>query len=96
MNLWDALIHLLNFVAPALTLAFTLPFWARLMARFSDGKQAVSHSWLAQAAINFVAGVVVLAAGLWFFGRDGKMVTYAALVLVLASVQWGMGRGWRR
>ena len=27
-------------------------------------------------------------AGLVFFGRDGKMLSYAALVLVTASSQW--------
>jgi len=30
---------------------------------------------------------VVLAIGLLGFGRDGKMLTYAALVVVLATVQ---------
>lgn len=92
----DALIHLLNFTAPALALALSLPLLARFLNRFSDRKRAASLNLLAQAAINFVAGVAVLAAGLWFFGRDGKMATYAALMLVLASTQWGMGRGWRR
>jgi hypothetical protein len=87
----DALIHLLNFAAPALTLALTLPLLARLLGRFSGINRAASLGWMAQAAINFIAGLAVLATGLWFFGRDGKMATYAALVLVLASMQWGMG-----
>jgi hypothetical protein len=95
MNLWDALIHLLNFAAPALALALSLPLLARIFNRFSSTKRPASLYLLAQAAINFVAGVAVLAIGLWFFGRDGKMATYAALVLVLASTQWAMGRGWR-
>jgi hypothetical protein len=38
---------------------------------------------------------MVLAAGLWVFGRDGKMATYAALVVVVGSTQWLMGGGWR-
>lgn len=96
MNPWDALIHLLNFAAPALALALSLPFLARFVVRFSNTKRAASLGWLAQSAINFVAGLVVLTAGLWFFGRDGKMATYAALVLVLASTQWVMESGWRR
>lgn len=99
MNLWNALIHLLNFAAPALALALTLPFLARLLDRFSGVNRVISSGWIAQVAINFVAGLAVLAGGLWFFGRDGKMATYAALVLVLASMQWGMswfkGRGRR-
>ncbi len=92
----DALFHLLNFTAPALALALSLPLLARILDRLTDRKRAASLNLPAQAAINFAAGVTVLAAGLWFFGRDGKMATYAALVLVLASTQWGMGRGWRR
>jgi hypothetical protein len=96
MTLWNALIHLLNFAAPALVLALSLPVLARFLGRFSGRKQAASLSLLAQVAINFVAGLVALMVGLWFFGRDGKMATYAALVLVLASTQWGMGCGGRR
>ena len=38
---------------------------------------------------------MVLVAGLVFFGRDGKMATYAALVLAIASSQWLLLRGWR-
>jgi hypothetical protein len=42
---------------------------------------------LAQAAINFVAGALALGAGLWFFGNDGKMASYAAMVVVCATSQ---------
>ena len=91
MNLWNALIHLLNFAAPALALALSLPLLARFMDRFSEVNRAKNLGWLAQVAINLIAGLTVLTAGLWLFGRDGKMATYAALVLVLASTQWGMG-----
>ena len=42
------------------------------------------------------AGVVALAVGLVAFGHDGKLVSYAALVvlnaLCLAWVGWGRGR----
>jgi hypothetical protein len=37
----------------------------------------------------------VLLGGLWFFGHDGKMATYAALVLACASSQWWMLRAAR-
>ena len=49
----------------------------------------------AQAAINSAVGVLVLLVGLWFFGRDGKMATYAALVTLVALSQWATGRQWR-
>jgi hypothetical protein len=37
----------------------------------------------------------VLAIGLGLFGRDGRMASYVALVLVCGSVQWAAARGWR-
>jgi hypothetical protein len=48
--------------------------------------------WLVQAGV----GTGVLVAGLVLFGRDGKMLSYAALVLTCASCQWALQRGWRR
>jgi hypothetical protein len=36
---------------------------------------------------------VTLALGLVYFGRDGKMATYLAMVLVGASAQWFLRRG---
>jgi hypothetical protein len=37
---------------------------------------------------NSIVGVVVLLAGLLWFGNDGKVITYAAMVLACASTQW--------
>jgi hypothetical protein len=39
--------------------------------------------------------VLLLAAGLVLFGNDGKMATYAAMVLVSAVCQWVLWRGWK-
>ena len=83
--------HLLHFVGPAAGVALvlcvgTLIFWS---------KRPVALSWPAQLALNFIVGCVVLLVGLWSDGRDGKMLTYAALVLVCASCQWLVLRGWR-
>lgn len=88
----DLLIHLLNFAAPAFFLALLLPGAARLVMPNGTGMPA----WWAQAAINFVVGSVVLGLGLWLFGRDGKMLTYAALVAACALCQWLVLRGWRK
>ena len=70
--------HLLHFVGPAAGVALvlcvgTLVFWS---------KRHVALSWPAQLALNFIVGFAVLLAGLWWDGRDGKMLTHAALVLV--------------
>ncbi|MFT3812339.1 MAG: hypothetical protein QM740_03065 [Acidovorax sp.] len=86
-----ALNHLLNFAAPAVAVAVLLA----LLGRFFGKKQPAALAWYALAAINSIVGCAVLAAGLWWLGRDGKMLTYAALVLALASGQWLMRRGWK-
>ena len=92
MGLAAALNHLLNLVAPAAALALLLP----LCARVFWSKTAESPAWIAQAAINFIVGCAVLLLGLWGFGRDGKMLTYTALVLACASSQWWLVRPARR
>jgi hypothetical protein len=45
--------------------------------------------------LNAAGGVLVLLAGLVAFDNDGKMATYAALVVVSASVEWVLQKGWR-
>lgn len=91
MGLLDALNHLLNFVAPAAVVAVLLAS----TGRFIRSKTPVVHSLYACVALLFIVGVAVLAAGLVVWGRDGKMLTYAALVVACASCQWVLVRGWR-
>jgi len=86
------ILHVANFIAPALFLALILPLAARLL----PGKAASRMAWWRQAALNFGAGVAVLLAGLALHGRDGAMATYAALVVVCGTVQWLVGGGFRR
>jgi len=87
----DAFLHLLSFLAPALAVAALVA----LAGRFMLPRQSPSRSWWSQAAINSVVGALVLVAGLWYFGVDGKMATYAALVVAIASCQWVCGHAWR-
>lgn len=91
MGFFALLNHAINFVAPALWLALCLP----LLSRFFMKKRPVAHTLKAQAAIHFIVGVVALLLGLALFGRDGKMLTYLALVLSGATSQWVMFKGWR-
>ena len=88
--------HLLNLVAPAALIALLLVLFSRLFPGFFRSKQAFAHTWWVQAAINFVVGAGVLAAGLVLLGRDGKMLTYVLLVLAMAGSQWGQLGGWKR
>ena len=91
MGLPDLLNHLLNFIAPALWVALLVT----LFARFFMKKQALAGVFIGSLAINFAVGCLVLLVGLWFFGRDGKMSTYAAMTLFCATSQWILQRGWR-
>lgn len=84
MGLWNLLIHLANFVLPALVVGLGLAALAPVFARKRVSVSAV----ITQAAINFIVGVLLLAAGLVFFGNDGKMATYGALVLAAGTAQW--------
>lgn len=87
--------HLLNFMAPAALLALLLVVMARLFFGFFKSKKPFVRTWWVQAAIIFVVNVIILTAGLLFFGHDGKMLTYAALVLGAAFCQWLLLRGWK-
>ncbi|RZL90671.1 MAG: hypothetical protein EOP82_15115 [Variovorax sp.] len=87
----DLLIHLLNFAAPAFFVALSLAVLFRLLMR----KRSAATGLGMQIVLNFLAGLLVLAAGLWFFGRDGRMATYAAMVAVCGTVQWWLLRAWR-
>ena len=90
MGPMDFILHLLGFVAPALFLALAVTFGAR----WATGRQPALH-WAPQAAINFTVGIAALAVGLWHFGVDGKMVTYAGLAAAVATTQWLSSRGWK-
>jgi hypothetical protein len=89
MTLGLLLLHLLGFVLPALAMAVFMP-WA---SRWALGKSP----WplRRRMTVHAICGVMVLVAGLWLHGQDGKMSTYIALVLVSATLEWGMGRAWR-
>jgi hypothetical protein len=91
MNLLGLLDHLLNFVAPALVVGLMV---AALAPRILKKAQP-QRTWLAQGIINAAACFLALLLGLVFFGRDGKMGSYAAMVLACASSQWFFGKAWR-
>ena len=95
MTAYLLLNHLLNFVAPAAAVAVLLVLLSRVFGRFLVSKKPLAQSIWAQAAIIFIVNVVVMGAGLTIFGNDGKMASYAAMVLAASVGQWVMWRGWR-
>ncbi len=86
----DLFFHLLGFAAPAFAVAVLVAGAARVVMP----RQAATRTWWSQAAINFIVGGAVLLGGLWHFGVDGKMATYAALVVAVATSQWVFSRAW--
>ncbi|EXU81025.1 hypothetical protein AX13_12940 [Comamonas aquatica DA1877] len=91
MPVLDFLNHLLNFVAPAVFLALVLALGACVLWR----KRAHLLPWYLMSAVNLLLGVLVLALGVVLTGHDGRMGTYAVLVLAMGSCQWLMSQGWR-
>ena len=84
MDALNLLWHIANFVLPALgvgalTAALCKLFWRKSLAR---------TSWFTLAWQASAAGLAVLVAGLVVTGHDGRMVTYAGLVVACALVPW--------
>ena len=89
MDFLDGLWHLLNFCAPAAGLALVTSSIAKLLWL----RELKGVSWL--RLTGWAAGwtFVVAVGGLIVFGRDGKMATYAAMVLACATSVWWTGFG---
>ena len=89
MSAFEILNHLLNFLAPALFVALVLA----LGAQACFPKRTRLRPWYLAAAIHTLLGVVWLLLGLVLTGQDGRLVTYAGLILVTATSQAVMLRG---
>jgi hypothetical protein len=90
MNLLQLVFHLTGFALPAVAMAVCMP----LAGRWVMGSSAVA--WPRRVGLQALVGLLVLLAGLVLQGHDGRMATYAALVLVAATLEWLMHKGWRR
>ncbi|TBO30266.1 hypothetical protein EYS42_11275 [Aquabacterium lacunae] len=80
----DAIFHFVNFLAPALGMALILPTLVRVVWF----RALKSVSWALMARRIAAVGVGVLVVGVVVLGRDGAMLTYAALVLASAGTVW--------
>lgn len=84
MDFSNLLLHVLAFCAPAVALALLLTAFSAL----AGGRRCTVSLFVTDCALLALAGLAVLVAGLMLFGRDGKMATYAVLVVVTGLVQW--------
>jgi hypothetical protein len=92
VSIFDALLHALNFMLPAACVAMMVTF----AGRFFKKNRPLAGGLIAQSAINFIACLSVLIIGLVLTGRDGKMLTYLAMVIASATVQFVLSGLWRK
>ena len=82
--------HFINLFLPAVWLASLMVLLHRLLF----GRQRIAMRWQRQWLWLFGSGAAVLLAGLLLLQRDGKMLTYTALALVVGAMQtWLLRRG---
>lgn len=88
MTFWQLVLHLFNFALPALAMALFMPLAGRwVMGR---GRTKLRR----RVGVHALCGLLVLVVGLWLQGQDGKMSTYMSLLVVAATAEWWMQRGW--
>ncbi len=85
----DALWHVLNLLAPALCLGLLAAGLSKLLWR----RALAAVPWRRLAAWACGAALLALVAGLVISGHDGRMATYAAMVLASAMALWWVGFG---
>jgi len=85
----DALWHLLNFFAPAVGVGLLAAAFAKVLWR----SELKSVGWIRLSLWATLVSAAALVAGLIVFGHDGKMATYAAMVVACALTLWWVGFG---
>jgi hypothetical protein len=85
----DAFGHVLNLFLPALMLGALTPVLAKLLWR----RTLAGVAWRRLAAPACAGCAATALGGLVLFGRDGRMATYALMVLVCALTLWWQGFG---
>ena len=79
--------HLSNFFGAALGVALI----ATLLAKLLWWRELRAASWLRLWAWAALPAALVSVAGLVVYGRDGKLATYAGIVLACALGLWWAG-----
>jgi hypothetical protein len=87
MQATDVLWHIANFFAPALVVALLAATATKWLWR----RELQGVSWLRLAAWAGLAMAAISALGLVVFERDGKMITYAAMLIACALALWWAG-----
>jgi hypothetical protein len=93
MTLFSALLHLIELILPALFISAALVTAGPWVLRLK--RQRTRAVWLKHWLVNAALGVVLIVAGLWLYGVDGKIMTYAGLVTVNALAVFIQLSAWR-
>ena len=83
----DLLWHVLNLLAPAVGLGLMAASVSKLLWR----QALASVPWRRLALWGVAAPALALLGGLVLSGHDGRMATYAAMVVVCAGALWWVG-----
>lgn len=84
MDAADAFWHLTNYLAPPVVMGAFAAVLAKLLWRREIGRGSALRLWGWASAASAVASI----GGLVVFGQDGRMATYAAMVLACALALW--------
>lgn len=87
MGILDILFSILNFVAPACAVSAIVTGVSPWIWRQKPLLNGFWRWW-----VNAMCCSGVLVAGLYFFGNDGKMLTYGLMLVVCATCQWVLAR----
>lgn len=83
MSLLAQWIHLLNLALPAGLTAICLVLLTPILVQ----KPRFAYRFVLQGLIIFTTGLIATLGGLYLLGQDGKMATYAVMVLAMGFVQ---------
>jgi hypothetical protein len=84
MGVSDVLWHLLGFLAVPVLLAVCAATLVKLLWR----RDLAGHPWWRLTSVAAGASVLAAVGGLLATGRDGAMLTYAAMVAACAVALW--------
>jgi len=89
VDLVGGLWHFVNFYASAVGIGFI----ASVVAKLLWHRELKATPWLRLWLWSAGTAAVIAIAGLIFFGRDGKIATYGAMVTACALSLWWIGFG---
>ncbi|MBY4595832.1 hypothetical protein K3217_09820 [bacterium BD-1] len=92
MDFIDLILHLAGFLAPALFVALVVALAGGMLFGKRASVREFFRRWCRQGGVNFAVGLAVSLTGLFVTSADGRMLTYAALVVAVGTSQFVLSR----